>query len=35
MQMRQRMLLGLGALALVLTGGACNDDTDNDITGTN
>src|SRR6187549_893939 len=34
MQMRQRMLLGLGALALVLTGGACNDGNDNDITGT-
>ena len=34
MQMRQRMLLGLGALALMLTGGACTDDTDNDITGT-
>ena len=32
MPMRPRMLLGLGALALVLTGGACNDD--NDITGT-
>jgi hypothetical protein len=34
MQMRQRMLLGLGALALMLAGGACTDDTDNDITGT-
>jgi len=28
------MFLGLGALALVLTGGACNDENDNDITGT-
>ena len=33
MQLRQRMLLGLGALALVLTGEPCSDDTDNDIAG--
>ena len=33
MQMRQRMLLGLGALALVVTAGACTENSDNDITG--
>jgi hypothetical protein len=34
MQMRTRMLAALGALALIATAGACNDDNDNDITGT-
>ena len=34
MQMRQRMLPGLSAFALVLTIGACNDDNGNSITGT-
>ena len=34
MQMRTRMLAALGALALIVTAGACNDDNDNDITGT-
>ena len=34
MQMRPRMLAALGALALIVTAGACNDDNDNDITGT-
>ena len=32
MQMRTRMLAALGALALIVTAGACNDDNDNDIT---
>ena len=34
MQMRPRMLAALGALALIVTAGACNDDDENDITGT-
>ena len=34
MQMRTRMLAALGALVLIVTAGACNDDNDNDITGT-
>ena len=34
MQMRTRVLAALGALALIVTAGACNDENDNDITGT-
>lgn len=34
MQMWNRMLAGLGALALMVAAGACSDDSENDITGT-
>ena len=33
MQMRKRMLVGLGALTLIVAAGACNDDTENELTG--
>jgi hypothetical protein len=33
MQMRKRTLVGLGALALIVAAGACNDDNENDLTG--